>query len=424
MRVARDGNFDSQRTSTKQEIPITNGIPSALGPGDLFFDQNTKLLYCSGNKGIASASSRVISTINTGVNPAGIAITPDGKKAYVANNANYGDYTITTPPQNINNITVIDLETFLPLTTISDSSFNGAYTITINSAGTKAYVTNSGGSTISIIDTATDTVTGTIIGLDGPSGFVISPGGTRAYANNYGATPGAGSGNGNSISVIDMTQNIPIIISTITLTGGPPAAAPAAITISPDGLFVYTINYVDGNPGTGYITKIRTSDNSIIPFLSSGLSGPFAIKITPDGTKAVITNFGSNNFVPFGTSVSIVDLSTASISNISGGIQPSGLDITSDGKYAYFTNYNTLYGFVSNQLPNPQTIPPTTLPNFAFNNQTAGQGTVNIIDLSTNKIISPTIAVGQSPANLTISPDGSFALVSCYTSNTITVISV
>ena len=32
----------------------------------------------------------VIATINTGVTPAGIAITPDSRHAYVANNNNYG----------------------------------------------------------------------------------------------------------------------------------------------------------------------------------------------------------------------------------------------------------------------------------------------------------------------------------------------
>ncbi len=79
--------------------------------------------------------------------------------------------------------------------TISDSSFNEPYTVTINAAGTKAYVTNSNGTTVTIIDIATNTVSGTIGGFDGPSGFAITPDGNHAYVNNYGG-PIAGSGNG------------------------------------------------------------------------------------------------------------------------------------------------------------------------------------------------------------------------------------
>src|SRR3989338_2590814 len=121
-----------------------------------------------------------VATITVGVNPAVIAITPDNRYGYVANNNNYA-----IPGQDC--VTVLDLRTNLPITTIFDNSFDEPYRITINKAGTKAYVANSGGSTISIIDIATNTVTGIITGFDGPSGIVIK--GHRAYVNNYGTTP-------------------------------------------------------------------------------------------------------------------------------------------------------------------------------------------------------------------------------------------
>lgn len=420
MRIGKNSTSDVQSVSSKQKIPVLDSIPTALETGDILFDQSKNLFYGKANNGPVSIGTRVIATITAGVNPAGIAITLDSKKAYVANNANYGDYTIVTPPQNINTVTVLDLEHFLPLKTLTDPSFNGAYTITMNHAGTKAYVTNSGGTTVTVISTATDTVIATISGFDGPSAMVITSDDTIGYVSNYGANSPLPSGSGTTVRKVDLINNI--IIGSPIIT----SLAPAALAITSDNAYVYSANYVDGNPNTATVTKIQTSNNAVTtigPF-SPGLSGPFSIKLTPDNTKAVITNFGSNNFVPFGNTVSILNLLNSTIVNIPAGIQPSGLDITSDGKYAYFSNYNTLYAYVSNQLPNPQTVPPTTLPNFSFNNLTAGQGTVNIIDLSTNKIISPTIAVGQSPGNISISPNGSFALVSGYTSNTITVISV
>lgn len=426
MRIARDSSIDVQQASSQQKVPVLPELPSASQPGDIFLDQDTNLFYGRTDKGNVSIGSRNIGSMTAGVNPAGVAITPDGKKAYVANNANYGDYTVTTPPQDINTVTILDLTTMLPVKTLTNPTpllyFNGPYTATMNPTGTKVYITNSGGTTVSIIDTTTDTVIGTISGFDGPSGMVITSDGNTGYVNNYGSGNPLSSGNGTTVRIVDLVNNV--IVGAPITTG----QAPAALAITPDNAFVYSANYVDGNPNTATLSKIQTSNNAVTtigPFSPNGFSGPFAIKITPDGTKALVTNFGSNNFVPFGTTVSVVDLNSSTITaTINAGIQPSGLDITKDGKYAYFSNYNTLYAYVSNQLPNPQTVPPTTLPNITFNNLTAGQGTVNIIDLATNTIIPPTIVVGQSPGNITISPSGDFALVSGYTSNTVTVISI
>lgn len=112
----------------------------------------------------------VIATINVGANPAGIAVTPDSRFAYVANNNN-------DSIPNGDTVSVINLTTNTVETTISDVSFNEPYTVTMNAAGTRAYVSNSNSTTISIIDVSTNTVVGTIDGFDGPSGMVITPGG-------------------------------------------------------------------------------------------------------------------------------------------------------------------------------------------------------------------------------------------------------
>ncbi len=170
---------------------------------------------------------------------------------------------------------------------------------------------------------------GTIGGFDGPSGFVITPDGTRAYVNNYGGPGGVGSGNGTTVRVVDLTTNL-IIGPAITV-----GQAPAALAITPDGAFVYSINYVDGNPGTGTVSVIQTSNNTVVATIP-GFSGPFGIVITPDGRYAYVANFGSNNFEPVGTTVSVIDLSINTIvDTIPLGIQPSGIAITPDGKYVY-----------------------------------------------------------------------------------------
>lgn len=350
------------------------------------------------------APNTVVATINVGVTPAGLAITPDNKFAYVANNNNYGlPFGDTVSVLNLTNNTLY--KTIVLDQTSTDSL--EPYTVTINPAGTKAYVTNSNNTTISIIDIATNTVAGTIGGFDGPSGMVITPDGNTAYVNNYGGPEGVMSGNGNTVSVVNL--NTLSIVGTITLNQPPASpAAPAALALSPDARFVYVVNYVDGNPGTGTMSVIRTSDNTVIstPGLT-GFSGPFAIAVAPNGKYAYVTNFGSNNFAPIGTTVSVVDLSSYTIvATIDLAIQPSGIAITPDGRYAYATNYNTLYA------------------GSGYTDLTAGQGTVNIIDIATNTVIPPTIVVGQSPDAIAIAPNGQFAYVSNYTSNTMSVIAL
>lgn len=340
----------------------------------------------------AVPANTVVATINVGVTPAGLAITPDNLFAYVANDNNYG-------LPNSDNVSVLNLTNNLPDLLITSTTFNEAYTVTINAAGTLAYVTNSNYTTVSIIDIPTNTVIGTINGFDGPSGFAITPNGLFAYVNNYGGPEGLESGNGKTVSVVNLTSNT--IVDTITVD-----QAPAALAMAPDGNYVYVINYVDGNPNTGTMNIIQTSDNTVTATIT-GFSGPFDIAITPNGEYAYVTNFGSNNFFPFGTTVNAVDLTSNTITaTITVGIQPAGIAITPDGNYAYATNYNTLYTSTY------------------FSSLVPGQGTVNIIDIATNTVIPPTIVVDQSPANIAISPNGEFAYVSNYVSNTVNVIAL
>ncbi|MBI3508665.1 MAG: YncE family protein [Chlamydiia bacterium] len=340
----------------------------------------------------ADEPNTVIATIGVGDTPAGIAVTPNNLFAYVANNNNDG-------LPNGDSVSVLNLTTNTLQQTIHDTSFNQPYTVTINAAGTKAYVTNSGGSTVTMINLATNAVIGTIEGFDGPSGFVITPDGNHAYVNNYGAAGGVGSGNGTTIRVVDLNTNA-IVGSPITV-----GLAPAALAITPDGTHVYVASYVDGNPGTATISIIKTSDNSVQLNAITGFSGPFAIAITPNGEYAYVTNFGSNNFAPVGRTVSVVSThSNTIVDTINLGIQPAGIAINPSGSYAYVSNYSTVY-----EGPD-------------FTDLTASQGTIDIIDIQTNQVVSPLINVGLSPDAIAISPNGQLAYVTNYTSNTVSVI--
>lgn len=341
----------------------------------------------------AVSSETALLSIPVGLNPANLAITPNGAFAYVVNNNN-------NSVPGADTVSVINLKTNKVVATISDPSFNEPYTVTINAAGTKAYVTNSNSTTVTIINIATNTVTGVIDGFDGPSGFAITPDGSKAYVNNYGGPSGVGSGNGTTVNIVDLTANI-IIGDPIEV-----GLAPASLAAGKNGKFVYVINYVDGNPGTGTMSIISTVTNTTVETIK-GFSGPFAIAITPNGLYAYVTNFGSNNFAPVGRTVGVVNLLTNTVvAEIEVGVQPSGIAFSPNGRLAYVTNYNTLY-----LGPN-------------FTNLTAGEGTVNIIDTCTRRVLRQEIVVGKSPAAIAVAPNGQRAYTTNYTSNDVSVLNV
>lgn len=339
----------------------------------------------------------ISNTFTVGISPSSLAITPNGKSAYITN-SNY--YSIP----GSDTVTLLDLKSGLPKLTISDPSFNEPYRIAIDKDGKYAYVCNSGSpsvkgqqGTVSIIDLKTNTVSGVITGFDGPGAIVIT--GCTAYVTNYGAFGGVQSGNGKTISVVDLVNNK--ITSTIKV-----ALAPSALALSPCEHFLYVTSYVDGMPGTGILTTISVKDNKIISTLS-GLFGPFGIVISKCGCYAYVTNFGSNNFAPYGTTVAVVNLEKKQIvKNINVGIQPSGIAISPNGRHLYVSNYNALYA-----KPNFQSL-------------TYGEGTVNIICLKEHKVIYPTISVGQTPSTLAVSHDGKMLYVCKYVQNTVSVVTL
>lgn len=333
--------------------------------------------------------TKIFNTYNTGVSPSSIAITNSGKYGYVTNSNNYG---IT----GSDSVTVLNLKKGIPKMTINDASFNEPYRIAIDSCDRYAYVCNSGSpsitgetGTLSIIDLKSNTVTGTIDGFDGPGGIALHK--NIAYVTNYGAAGGVGSGNGNHISVVNVTTKQ--ITSTITTD-----LAPASLIYNHCNHKLYVINYVTGLPNTGTLQVIDTNTNTIINTIT-GFFGPFDIALTNNGKHAYVTNFGSNNFAPYGTTVSVVDLKQNTIiKQIQTGIQPSGVAIDCD--YAFVANYNALYAGSS------------------FTNLTYGESTLSVICLKNGKIIR-TVPIGQTGTTMSLSPCFKKLFICKYVQNTV-----
>jgi YVTN family beta-propeller protein len=116
---------------------------------------------------IATATNTVEATVTVGTFPEGVAVTPDGKHAYVTNE---GDGTVS----------VIDTATNTVAATVVVGTF--PIWVAVTPDGKQAYVANNGAdyppfmpSTVSVIDTATNTVAATVTAVGFAAGVGIIP---------------------------------------------------------------------------------------------------------------------------------------------------------------------------------------------------------------------------------------------------------
>jgi YVTN family beta-propeller protein len=227
-----------------------------------------------------------------------------------------------------------------------------------------AYITNIASSTVSVIDTATNTVTTTISGFSSPWGVAVTPNGLKVYVTNLGS---------NTVSVIDAVTNM-VTGSPITVGTEPISAA-----VTPDSSTVYVTNF-----GSSNVSVIDTATNMVTATISVGMS-PASVVFTPDGSTAYVGNTGSNT-------VSVIDTATNTVTTTITGLDatPSGVAITPDGSTVYVANN--------------------------------GSSNVSVIDTATNKVTGSPIPVGANPAGVAITPDGSRVYVANGGSNTVSVI--
>src|SRR6185436_861777 len=111
---------------------------------------------------IATATNTVIATVLTDNQPFGIAFTPGGERAYVANFVG-------------SSVQAIDTATTTVVATISSDSARTPAAIALTPDGGFAYAANFNSNTVSAIDTASNTIVALIAGLSGPEGIAVTP---------------------------------------------------------------------------------------------------------------------------------------------------------------------------------------------------------------------------------------------------------
>lgn len=194
---------------------------------------------------IAAATNTVIATVGAGTAqfnyPYGVAVSPDGSRVYVTNSWGNTVSVITTVNNTVAGAIVVG---------------NGPISVDVSADGSRVYVANLGGNTVSVITTATNPCLQTCanavatVGGGNPSPFnmpfdvAVTPDGSHVYVANFG---------GNTVSVIATATN------TVTATV-PVGNFPAGVAVTPDGSHVYVANFGD-SPGT--VSVISTATNSV-----------------------------------------------------------------------------------------------------------------------------------------------------------------
>ena len=293
LKVSNPNGTDT-KLATVNVVP--KGIPAPSYAYITNFNSNTVSV-------INTSSNTVTATVPVGKNPLGVAVSSDGTKVYVTN-VNY---------KGRGTVSVIDTATKKVSATIDIGYKYSPCGIAVTPDGKKVFLANRDINGVSIIDTATNTVIGTIPVGANPLGVAITPDGKKVYvANRY----------SNNISVIDTGTNK--VIASVKAGLGP-----SGVTVNQAGTKLYVTNCEDGT-----ISVIDTNSDTIAATLPAG-KWPMGVAVSPDGTKVYVANEGSNN-------VSIIDTATETVINtVRVGRSPYGIAVSPDGTKVYVANFGS-----------------------------------------------------------------------------------
>src|SRR5215831_7470527 len=155
-----------------------------------------------------------------------------------------------------------------------------------------AYITNLGSSTVSVIDSASNSVSATIPVSASPFGVAVTPDGSKVYVA-HDTTPG-------TVSVIDTATN------TVVGLPIPVSASAVGVAVAPDGSKVYIATTISVGRGTAGVLVIDTATNTVSATIPVGRSHN-GVAVTPDGSKVYVTDTRRGGF-PGGGGVGVVSV--------------------------------------------------------------------------------------------------------------------
>lgn len=216
-----------------------------------------------------SEGQRVMLADNSGnqnIYPAGIAVSADGSRLFVAGNL-------------VDTLYVVDADSGAVVSTVHTGHL--PYGVALNRTGTRAFVTNWGADSVSVVDTSTLSVVKTVLTGTHPSAIASSATRDEIYvANSDSDTVTVLGGDGSVLRSIDVRP----------YAGAPIGASPDALTVSPDGGTLYVANASDND-----VVVVRLADpgattgDRILGLIPTGWN-PSGVAVDPAGSALLVTN--------------------------------------------------------------------------------------------------------------------------------------
>lgn len=327
----------------------------------------------SGSKGVATATalgSTTITATSGGLSRSVTLAVNRSNRAYVTNS---GGTTLS----------VIDTTGNVVVDTIDVGT--GPQGVAVNAAANRAYVTIGSSNSLSVIDTSSHSVIASVVVGGGPRGVAFDPSTNRAYVANS---------NNSTISVIDTAVNT--LIATIAVGSGP-----VDVALNPAAGRAYVANGSSNN-----IYVVDTTNNAVVAIVPVG-SGPQRVALHPAANRAYVTNSGINT-------LSVIDtVSNTVIAAVPVAGGPRGVAINPAANRVYTANSGSNSVSVIDTTSNAvvSTIPVGTTPQgIALNPATnrlyvtnSGNGTLSVIDTGNNRVVA-TVTVGAGPGDVAVIP--------------------
>lgn len=248
------------------------------------------------------ATYEVVDRLPTGVGPHEVAISPDGRFAYVS------DYGGETPG---NTLTVLDLVDRDVVAAYGLVNYTRPHGIATSADGSVLWVTAEGARAVLELDTATGEIRHVWRTGQNVSHMVAAtPDESKLYVANIGS---------GSVSVIDRAGG--------SVTTVPTGAGAEGIAVSPDGREAWATNR-----GEGTVSVIEVETDEVVATFPSGGEVPIRVAFTPDGAEAWVSNAGSDAVTVFRTADRTLD------ATLEVGAVPVGILISPDGSRAFVAN--------------------------------------------------------------------------------------
>jgi DNA-binding beta-propeller fold protein YncE len=269
--------------------------------------------------------------LESGKTPNGIAISPDGRSVYVADDYLFGGVSeYDVGPGGL-------LSAKTPKTVVAGKN---PESIAISPDGTSVYVTNHQGESISQYDVGPGGVLSAkapeAVPTPGsvPAGIALSPDGRNAYvADAKGFVLQFSVGAGGALSPLSPAK----------VAAG---TAPIALAVSPEGKSVYVANFTGGE-GNGSISQFDVGAGGLLspktPATVESAPKPVGVAVSPDGRSVYVTGGEVNGSVSQYDAGPGGALSPKVLARVPAGQEPVGVALSPDGRSLYTAD---LHGYL------------------------------------------------------------------------------